>query len=191
MMRFLRRSLGPFCRSTQNRVRNWRQQQQVGTAGRTPRQPMPERRSLDRWMGRMTDVLPTEVTVLTDINVLAIALTEDHPTNDDVYPWIQNALDGPNVLLVFDYYPLRAQSLMTSNFGVDATAARNAIQSLVRSPARIVSATETTILEAYEISAEKTTTCTIRLLWRSHVHMMPTICSQPTVISTYFARGKT
>ena len=49
----------------------------------------------------------------------------------------------------------RAQYLMTSHFGVDAVAARNAVQSLVRSPARIVSATETTLLEAYEISAEK------------------------------------
>lgn len=103
----------------------------------------------------MTESLPTEVTILTDVNVLAIGLTEDHPAHDDVYPWIQNALDGPNVLLVFDYYPLRAQYLMTNNFGVDAVAARNAIQSLVRSPARIVGATETTLLEAYEISAEK------------------------------------
>ncbi|KDE55366.1 hypothetical protein EL22_25140 [Halostagnicola sp. A56] len=103
----------------------------------------------------MIDSLPTEVTVLTDVNVLAIALTDDHPAHDDVYPWIQNAIDGPNVLLVFDYYPLRAQYLMTSDFGVDAVAARNAIQSLVCSPARIVSATETTVLEAYEISAEK------------------------------------
>ncbi len=89
------------------------------------------------------------------MNVLAIALTDDHPAYDDVYPWIQDAIDGPNVLLVFDYYPLRAQYLMTSNFGVDATAARNAIQSLVRSPARIIGATETVLLEAYEISAEK------------------------------------
>lgn len=103
----------------------------------------------------MTDSLSTEVTVLTDVNVLAIGLTDNHPAYDDVYPWIQDALDGPNVLLVFDYYPLRAQYIMTSNFGVDAVDARNAIQSLVRSPARIVSATETTLLEAYDISAEK------------------------------------
>ena len=106
-------------------------------------------------MNRMTDSLPTEVTVLTDVNVLAIALTDDHPAHDDVYPWLQEAIDGPNVLLVFDYYPLRAQYLMTSSFGVDGVAARNAVQSLVRSPARIVSATETTLLEAYEVSAEK------------------------------------
>ena len=102
----------------------------------------------------MTESLPTEVTILTDVNVLAIGLTDDHPAHEDVYPWIQNALDGPNVLLVFDYYPLRAQYLLTSEFGVDDFAARNAIQSLVRSPARIVGATETTLLDAYEISAE-------------------------------------
>jgi len=103
----------------------------------------------------MADSLPVEVTVLTDVNVLAIGLTEDHPAHDDVYPWLENALDGSSVLLVFDYYPLRAQYLMTSNFGVDDVAARNAVQSLLRSPARIVGATETTILEAYEISSEK------------------------------------
>lgn len=103
----------------------------------------------------MNDSLPSEVSVLTDVNVLAIALTDDHPAQTDVYPWIQNAIDGPNVLLVFDYYPLRAQYLMTNSFGVDDAAARNAVQSLVRSPARIVTATETTLLEAYEISAEK------------------------------------
>lgn len=102
----------------------------------------------------MVDSLPTEVTVLTDVNVLAIGLTDDHPAYDDVYPWIQDALDGPNTLLIFDYYPLRAQYLMTNRFGVDAVDARNAIQSLVRSPARVVSATETTILEAYDISAD-------------------------------------
>ena len=102
----------------------------------------------------MSESLPTEVTILTDVNVLAIGLTDDHPAYDDVSPWIQNALDGPNVLLVFDYYPFRAQYLMTNKFGVDAVDARNAIQSLIRSPARIVGATETTLLDAYEISAE-------------------------------------
>ncbi|SFR87403.1 Predicted nucleic acid-binding protein, contains PIN domain [Halomicrobium zhouii] len=103
----------------------------------------------------MDSSLPAEVAILTDVNVLAIGLTDNHPAYDDVYPWIQQALDGPNTLLVFDYYPFRAQYIMTSDFGVDAVEARNAIQSLVQSPARIVSATETTIAEAYEISAEK------------------------------------
>jgi len=102
----------------------------------------------------MSESLPTEVTILTDVNVLAIGLTDDHPAHDDVYPWIQNALDGPNVLLVFDYYPFRAQYLMTNKFGVTAVDARNAVQSLIRSPARLIGATEATLLDAYEISAE-------------------------------------
>jgi hypothetical protein len=67
----------------------------------------------------MTDRLPPEVTVLTDVNVLAIGLTDDHPVHGEVYPWIRDALDGPNVLLVADYYPLRTQYIMTNNFGVD------------------------------------------------------------------------
>jgi len=103
----------------------------------------------------MSESLPTEVTILTDVNVLAIGLTDDHPAYDDVHPWIQNALDGPNVLLVFDYYPFRAQYLMTNKFGVDTVDARNAVQSLIGSPARIIGATEATLLDAYEISAEK------------------------------------
>jgi predicted nucleic acid-binding protein len=106
-------------------------------------------------MTKQIDSLPTEVTVLTDVNILAIGLTDDHPAYDDVYPWIKDALDGPNVLLVFDYYPLRTQYIMTQQFGVEPADARNAVQSLVRSPARIVSATDTTLLDAYEISAEK------------------------------------
>lgn len=103
----------------------------------------------------MTDAFPTEVTILTDVNVLAIGLTDDHPAHDDVYPWLRDALDGPNVLLVPEYYPLRAQYIMTKQFGVETVAARNAVQSLLRSPARIVAATETTLLDAYEISARK------------------------------------
>lgn len=103
----------------------------------------------------MTDELPSEVTILTDVNVLAIGLTDDHPAHEDVYPWLRDALDGPNVLLVPDYYPLRAQYIMTNNFETSTVDARNAVRSLVRSPARIVGATETMLLDAYDISAEK------------------------------------
>ena len=106
-------------------------------------------------MNSTVDSLPTEVTVLTDVNILAIGLTDDHPAYDEVYPWLEVTLDGPNVLLVFDYYPLRAQFIMTRRFGVEPVAARNAVQSLVRSPARVVGATDTTVLDAYDISAEK------------------------------------
>jgi len=106
-------------------------------------------------MNRQVNTLPTEVTVLTDVNILAIGLTDDHPAYDDVSPWIEDAIDGPNALLVFDYYPFRAQYIMVEKFGVEPVDARNAVQSLVQSPARIISATDTTILDAYDISAEK------------------------------------
>ena len=103
----------------------------------------------------MAEDLPAEVTVLTDVNSLAIGLTDDHPAHEEVFPWIRTALDGPNVLFVPSYYPFRAQYIMTQQFGVDTIDARNAVQSLVRSPARILPATEAVILDAYEISAEK------------------------------------
>jgi hypothetical protein len=127
--------------------------------------------------------LPTETTVLTDVNILAIGLTDDHPAHDDVYPWIEEALDGPNVLLVFDYYPLRAQYIMTQQFGVEPVEARNAAQSLVQSPARIISATDTTLLDAYDISAEKATTCTKRFFSRSHARPTLTACS-PLILTS-------
>ncbi len=103
----------------------------------------------------MTGNLRREIVTLTDVNVLAIGLTADHPAQASVMPWIEEAIDGPNVLLVPDYYPFRAQYIMTSNFGVAEVDARNAIQSLLRSPARIVSVSAQTLLDAYEISAEK------------------------------------
>ena len=128
-------------------------------------------------MNRQVNTLPTEGTVLTDVNILAIGLTDDHPAYDDVSPWIEDAIDGPNALLVFDYYPFRAQYIMVQKFGVEPVDARNAVQSLVHSPARIISATDTTILNAYDISAEKTTTCTTPFFLRSHGRMTRTICS--------------
>lgn len=33
---------------------------------------------------RASKVFPTEVTILTDVNVLAIGLTDDHPAHEDV-----------------------------------------------------------------------------------------------------------
>lgn len=103
----------------------------------------------------MSEGIPTEVTVLTDVNVVAIGLTDDHPVHDEVFPWIRDALDGPNTLLVPDYYPLRAQYVMSRNFDVDTVQARNAVRSLLASPARIVAATDADLLDAYDISAEK------------------------------------
>jgi len=103
----------------------------------------------------MPDTIPSGTRILTDVNILAIGLTADHPAYEAVRPWLTDALDGPNVLLVPDYYPLRAQYIMTTNFGVEATDARNAVGSLLDSPARIVGATAATLQDAYEISAAK------------------------------------
>jgi len=103
----------------------------------------------------MTTSLPLEVSVLTDVNVLAIGLTGDHPAYEECHEIIQQALDGPNTLLVSDYHPLRAQYIMTTHFDVPTVEARNAVQSLIQSPAQIVTATDEMILSAYEISAEK------------------------------------
>lgn len=101
------------------------------------------------------ETLPEGVKVLTDVNVIAIGLTDDHPAYEDVRPWIAEALDGPSVLLIPDYYPLRAQYIMTAQFGVAEVDARNAVQSLIRSPAHIIGATDRDLLRAYEISASK------------------------------------
>lgn len=103
----------------------------------------------------MDATIPQGVKILTDVNGLAIGLTDDHPAYDHVWPWLREALDGPNVLLVPDYYPFRAQYIMTTHFDVADVDARNAIQSLLRSPARIVAATDAVLLDAYEISADK------------------------------------
>jgi hypothetical protein len=103
----------------------------------------------------MPDDIPAGVNILTDVNILAIGLTDNHPAYEDVRPWLTEALDGPNVLLVPDYYRLRAQYLMTRTFDVPEVDARNAVQSLIRSPARIVAANKAALLDAYEISAEK------------------------------------
>ena len=103
----------------------------------------------------MANSIPSGTRILTDVNALAIGLTADHPAHEAVQPWLTDALDGPNVLLVPDYYPLRAQYIMTANFGVEDTDARNAVQSLLDSPARVVGATAATLRDAYEISAAK------------------------------------
>jgi len=68
-----------------------------------------------------------EVTILAGVNILAIGLTDDHPAYDDGYPWIENALDGANVLLVFDSSPLRTQYILIEKFEGEAGDAPNII----------------------------------------------------------------
>ena len=41
----------------------------------------------------MDDAIPQGVKILTDVNIFAIGLTDDHPAYDDVRPWLTEALD--------------------------------------------------------------------------------------------------
>jgi predicted nucleic acid-binding protein len=93
--------------------------------------------------------------VLLDVNALAIALVDDHPGHEYVAPHVESGIAGETRLLTFDYFPLRAQYLMTASFGVSTVDARNGVQSFLRQPLGVVSANRETILAAYEISAEK------------------------------------
>lgn len=93
--------------------------------------------------------------VLLDVNALAIALVNDHPGYEYVHPELDAGLDGAFDVVVFDYHPLRAQYVMTTDFAVNRVAARNSIQALLRQPIHIVGATRETLLDAYEISATK------------------------------------
>lgn len=92
--------------------------------------------------------------ILLDVNVLAIALVDDHPGHEYVRPELEAGLAGAFEPLVFDAHPLRAQYLLTADFQVDRIAARNSVQSLLRQAVRIVGASREVLLDAYELSAE-------------------------------------
>lgn len=93
--------------------------------------------------------------ILLDVNALAIGLVDDHPGHEYVRPPIDAGCDGAYDLQVFDYHPLRAQYLMTTDFEVERVPARNSVQAFLRQPITLVSATRETLLNAYEISAAK------------------------------------
>jgi predicted nucleic acid-binding protein len=93
--------------------------------------------------------------LLLDINSIAITLLRDHPGHEYVFPHVQRGFAGDATLLVFDYFPLRAQYVLTNWYGVESHRARNAVQRFCRQPIHVVSADRETILGAYEVSAEK------------------------------------
>ena len=93
--------------------------------------------------------------VLLDVGSLAIGLTDNHPAHEHVRPVLEDGVSGNFDLLVFDYLPLRAQHVMVAQFDVPVVDARNAVQSFLRSPVEVVSASKETLLKSYEISAEK------------------------------------
>jgi len=93
--------------------------------------------------------------LLLDVGSLAIGLTDNHPAHRHVRPVLEGGVSGDLDLLVFDYLPLRAQHVMVTEFEVPVVEARNAVQSFLRSPVKVVSASKEALLESYEISAKK------------------------------------
>jgi predicted nucleic acid-binding protein len=93
--------------------------------------------------------------LLLDVNSIAIALLRDHPGHEYVFSHVQRGFAGDATLLVFDYFPFRAQYVLTNWYDVETHRARNAVQRFCRQPIHVVSATRETILDAYEVSAEK------------------------------------
>jgi len=100
--------------------------------------------------------LPESVnSAVLDVNSLAIGLTDNHLGHEYVRPVLKDGVDGKLELLIFDYLPLRAQHVMVASFDVPVVDARNAVQSFLRSPVKVVSASKETLLKSYEISAQK------------------------------------
>lgn len=93
--------------------------------------------------------------VLLDLNAVVIAMLADHPGHEYVMPHVQQGFNGESELLLFDYYPFRAQHILTSQHEIERHHARNTVQRFVDQPLEIVSAERETILAAYELSVEK------------------------------------
>ena len=106
-------------------------------------------------MGSNVSELPGEGRLLADVNAISIGLVESHPGYDHIHPLLNAAATGPGTLLLSDYFPLRAQHVMTNFFGVSTVDARNSIQALLRQPIQLVCADQGILLDAYRISAEK------------------------------------
>ena len=93
--------------------------------------------------------------LLLDVNALAIALVADHPGYEYVTDVLRPGFRGDETLLVFDYLPLRAQWVLTTQWGIDEESARSAVRSLLRYPLEIVAADRETLLAAYRSGATK------------------------------------
>ncbi|MFC6757547.1 MULTISPECIES: type II toxin-antitoxin system VapC family toxin [Haloarcula] len=92
--------------------------------------------------------------VLPDINALSIQLVDDHPGHEYVASELVPALEGERTLLMFGYLPLRVQWVL-EDIGFETVEARNAVSSLLQYPMESTTVDTQTVLDAYEISAEK------------------------------------
>lgn len=92
--------------------------------------------------------------VLPDLNALSIQLVDDHPGHSYVAEELVPALTGTDSLIVFGYLPLRIQWVL-EDLGFETYEARNAVSSLLQYPLEFIDVDGQTVLNAYEISAEK------------------------------------
>ncbi|MDF9747279.1 type II toxin-antitoxin system VapC family toxin [Natrinema salsiterrestre] len=92
--------------------------------------------------------------VLPDLNALSIQLVDDHPGHPYVAEELVPALTGSDSLIVFGYLPLRIQWVL-EDLGFETYEARNAVSSLLQYPLEFIDVDSQTVLDAYEISAEK------------------------------------
>lgn len=92
---------------------------------------------------------------LIDVNAFAVSLVESHPGHEYVASRVHPALAGDDTLLVYSYVPFRAQWILTNEWGYDRIDARNAVSSFLQHPVSVVDADIETVLDSYEISAEK------------------------------------
>lgn len=98
--------------------------------------------------------MATSKRVLADLNAVVIRLVDDHPGHPYVVDALDPALRGEATLLTFGYLPLRVQWLL-EDLGFDTVEARNAVSSFLQFPLEFVPVDAATLLEAYEVSAER------------------------------------
>lgn len=92
--------------------------------------------------------------ILPDLNAVAIQLIEDHPGHQYIANDLVPALRGEHTLLIFGYLPLRVQWIL-EDLGFSTVEARNAVSSLLQYPMESPAVNPETILQAYDISSEK------------------------------------
>lgn len=90
-----------------------------------------------------------------DVNALAIALVADHPGHEHVADRLRPGLRGEETLLLFDYLPLRAHWVLTSQWDIPESDAGEAVTSFLEQPVEVVGADRETLLDAYELTAVK------------------------------------
>jgi predicted nucleic acid-binding protein len=93
--------------------------------------------------------------LLLDVNALAITLVSDHPGHEYVGDALEPGFRGAATLLVFEYLPLRAHWVLTTQWGIDEESARDAVRSLLDQPLELVGAGRETLLDAYRLSTSK------------------------------------